>query len=41
MQGIGREIVMVDLNHKRAAAEADDSFHGVPFAHPLGGSSIA
>ncbi len=35
MQGIGREIVMVDLNHQRAAAEADDIFHAVPFAHPL------
>ncbi|WP_153555142.1 L-lactate dehydrogenase [Roseimaritima sediminicola] len=35
MQGIGREIVMVDLNEARAAAEADDIFHAVPFAHPL------
>lgn len=35
MQGIGREIVMVDLDNARAAAEADDIFHAVPFAHPL------
>ncbi|EMI47036.1 L-lactate dehydrogenase [Rhodopirellula sp. SWK7] len=35
MQGIGREIVMVDKNDARAAAEADDIFHAVPFAHPL------
>ncbi len=35
MKGIGREIVMVDINQKRAAAEADDIFHAVPFAHPL------
>ncbi|MFG0287099.1 MAG: L-lactate dehydrogenase [Rhodopirellula sp. JB044] len=35
MQGIGREIVMVDLNHARAVAEADDLFHAVPFSHPL------
>ena len=35
MQGIGREIVLVDRNHARAAAEADDIFHAVPFAHPL------
>lgn len=35
MRGIGREIVMVDKNEKRAQAEADDIFHAVPFAHPL------
>tara|TARA_R110002049_G_scaffold285698_4_gene467109 strand:+ start:284016 stop:284906 length:891 start_codon:yes stop_codon:yes gene_type:complete len=35
MQGIGREIVMVDLRHERAKAEADDIFHAVPFANPL------
>jgi L-lactate dehydrogenase len=35
MQGIGREIVLVDLNHARAQAEADDILHAVPFAHPL------
>ena len=33
--GIGRENVMVDLNRKRAVAEADDIFHTVLFAHPL------
>ncbi len=35
MRGIGREIVLVDLNRNRADAEADDIFHAVPFAHPL------
>jgi L-lactate dehydrogenase len=35
MQGIGREIVLVDKNTARAAAEADDIRHAVPFAHPL------
>lgn len=35
MQGVGREIVLVDLDHKRAQAEADDIFHAVPFAQPL------
>lgn len=35
MQGVGREIVLVDLNEKRAQAEADDIFHAVPFAEPL------
>src|SRR5947199_10825215 len=35
MQGVGREIVLVDRNAERAAAEADDVRHAVPFAHPL------
>src|SRR5262245_19699831 len=35
MRGVGREIVLVDKNHERAAAEADDIRHAVPFAHPL------
>lgn len=35
MQGVGREIVLVDKNAARAAAEADDLQHAVPFAHPL------
>jgi L-lactate dehydrogenase len=35
MRGVGREIVLVDLNQRRAEAEANDIFHGVPFAHPL------
>ncbi|MFK7804517.1 MAG: L-lactate dehydrogenase [Anaerolineae bacterium] len=35
MSGIGREIVLVDLNKERAKAEADDIFHAVPFAHPI------
>src|SRR5262245_65587717 len=35
MQGVGREIVLVDKNVARAEAEADDIRHAVPFAHPL------
>jgi L-lactate dehydrogenase len=35
MRGVGREIVLVDKNGARAAAEADDIRHAVPFAHPL------
>ena len=35
MRGVGREIVLVDKNSKRAAAEADDIRHAVPFANPL------
>jgi len=35
MQGVGREIVLVDRNTARAAAEADDIRHAVPFAYPL------
>lgn len=34
MQGIGRQIVLVDKNHQRAQAEANDLLHAVPFAHP-------
>jgi L-lactate dehydrogenase len=35
MQGVGRKIVLVDKNADRAAAEADDIRHAVPFSHPL------
>ncbi len=35
MRGIGREIVVVDVNKQRAQAEADDLLHAVPFAFPL------
>src|SRR4051812_44675727 len=35
MQGVGREIVLVDKNLERASAEANDIRHAVPFAHPL------
>ena len=35
MRGVGRSIVLVDLNEKRARAEADDIRHAVPFAHAL------
>jgi L-lactate dehydrogenase len=35
MQGVGREIVLVDKNTARAVAEADDIRHAVPFANPL------
>ena len=35
MRGIGREIVLVDLNEKRARAEAADILHAAPFAEPV------
>lgn len=35
MQGIGRKIVLVDINKARAQAEADDLYHAVPFSSPL------
>lgn len=35
MRGIGREIVLIDQDRKRAQAEADDIFHAVPFAGAL------
>src|ERR1043166_6950706 len=35
MQGVGREIVLVDKKPARAAAEADDIRHAIPFANPL------
>src|SRR5215469_4568795 len=35
MSGVGREIVLVDLNRKRAEAEANDISHAAPFANPL------
>jgi len=35
MSGVGRQIVLVDLNRGRAEAEANDIYHAVPFAHPL------
>src|SRR5262245_52030682 len=35
MQGVGREVVLVDKSVARAEAEADDIRHAVPFAHPL------
>lgn len=35
MRGIGRELVLVDANKARAAAEADDIAHAVPFANAL------
>ena len=35
LRGVGREVVLVDLDRKRAQAEADDISHGAPFAHAL------
>lgn len=35
MRGVGREVVLVDLNRARAEAEANDIFHAVPFAKPM------
>jgi L-lactate dehydrogenase len=35
MNGVGSEIIFVDINRARAEAEANDILHAVPFAHPL------
>ena len=35
MRGIGREIVLVDMDAALAKAQASDILHAVPFAHPL------
>lgn len=35
MSDVARELVLVDLNAKRAEAEAADIRHAVPFAHPV------
>jgi len=35
MSGVGREIVLLDLNRARVEAEANDLLHAVPFSHPL------
>jgi L-lactate dehydrogenase len=35
MSGVGREVVLVDVNRARAEAEANDIYHAVPFAHRL------
>jgi L-lactate dehydrogenase len=35
MQGVGREIVLVDKSTARAQAEADDIRHATPFSHAL------
>jgi L-lactate dehydrogenase len=35
MRGVGREIVLVDVDMVRAEAEANDIFHAVPFASPM------
>lgn len=35
MQGVGREVVLVDRNAARAIAEAEDIEHAVPFSNPL------
>jgi L-lactate dehydrogenase len=35
MSGVGREIVLIDIDEARAQAEADDIRHAVPFAHPM------
>ena len=35
MRGVGRELILVDVNAARAEAEANDIFHAVPFANPF------
>jgi len=34
-QGVGREIVLVDMKRQRSEAEAQDISHAIPFSHPL------
>lgn len=34
-QGVGREIVLVDMRKERSLAEAQDISHAIPFSHPL------
>lgn len=34
-QGVGREIVLVDMRRERALAEAQDISHAIPFSHPM------
>lgn len=35
MRGVGRELVLVDVNKDRSQAEADDILHAVPFSNPM------
>jgi L-lactate dehydrogenase len=35
LRGVGREVVLVDLDAKRAQAEADDILHAAPFSYPV------
>jgi len=35
MQGVAREVVLVDINQARAQADADDILHAVPFAYSV------
>lgn len=34
-QGVGREIVLVDMRRERSLAEAQDISHAIPFSHPM------
>ena len=33
LRGAASEVVLIDQNHKRAIAEAEDILHATPFAH--------
>ena len=35
LNGVGNEIVLVDLDRKMAEAQAHDIIHGVPYGHPM------
>jgi L-lactate dehydrogenase len=35
MRGVGSQIAMVDMDEKRARAEAEDLLHAVPFTNPM------
>ena len=34
-QGVGREIVLLDMRRERSLAEAQDISHAIPFSHPM------
>jgi len=34
-EGVGRQVVLIDMNRERANAEAEDIRHAVPFTNPL------
>lgn len=35
LNGVGSEIVLIDLNRKAAEAQAHDIIHGAPYGHPI------
>jgi len=35
LNGVGSEIVLLDLNRKAAEAQAQDIIHGAPYGNPI------